>query len=672
MIRPVLFSCLLVAPAWASTWYVAPGGDDRFSGSNALPLATLTEALNRAAKRSDGDSVIVLKPGQHVIAKTIEINASHASSIKGSLTLSGQPGAVVTGFRNIPASGWKKPDAATLKQLSPEARGQVVQVPYSQIATGDPGHLSRRGFNVAEVRETPPALLFVNGNPMPLAAWPDQGTVKPDAILDAGPTRDGKDSRYFYKRGGTFRLNTDRLTAWTKERNLWVDGTFGYDWEWSFNQISRVNRLTRTLTLADGEVSGLMNESFLHPGFRVVNAISEISMPGEYCIDATKKRLLLLPPSAGDAWKTSACVTWSTGPLLSVKSAAGFRLDGVVLDGARDGLMEIIAGNDVIVRNTTFRRNGGDGLVAEGAGIHVSNCLFESCGGAALRLSGGDPVLLAPSGSTVDHCLFQRNAWWSHVFNASVELHGVGHQVTDCQFLDLPHMAIEAKGNDFLIQDNLFRRTCKDFRDMGAVYLNTGESPLLRGTVVRGNFFDDIGRAGGNRSAVYLDNATMGVTVEENLFRNVGATGDDWTVMVHGGGYNRVEGNLFLDCSMPCEVAFLFATWAADLLPDYEKGWITALAGPSVPAALLAYPELVNFGTEDHVHPVGIVIAGNLALASSTPPAYGLLRVEGGSSSDTHAVDNTVQATTLVQVDGLLSTDDLPGWAQDILDAWRE
>lgn len=672
MIRPVLLSCLLVAPALASTWYVAPGGDDRFSGSSALPLGTLAEALNRAAKRSDGDSVIVLKPGQHVLTKTIEINDSHASPAKGSLTLSGQPGAVVSGFRSIPTLGWKKPDAATLKQLRPEARGQVVQVLYSQIGSGDAGHLSRRGFNVAEVRETPPALLFVGGNPMPLSAWPDTGTVKPGTILDVGPTRDGEDSRYFYKRGGTFRLNTDRLTTWSKERNLWVDGTFGYDWEWSFNQVSRVNGLTRTLTLADGEVSGLMNESFLHPGFRVVNAISEISVPGEYCIDATKKRLLLLPPVEGEGWKFSACVTWSTGPLLRVKSATGFRLDGVVVEGARDGLMEITAGNDVIVRNTTFRRNGGDGLVAEGTGIHVSNCLFESCGGAALRLTGGDPVHLVSSGSTVDRCLFQRNAWWSHVFNASAELVGVGHQVTDCQFVDLPHMAIEAKGNDFLIQDNLFRRTCTDFRDMGAVYLNTGENPLQRGTVVRGNFFDDIGRVGGNRSAVYLDNATMGVTVEENLFRNIGVAMDDWSVMVHGGGYNRVEGNLFLDCSMPCEVAFLFATWAADLLPGYEAGWATALASPSAPAALLAYPELAGFSTDDHVHPAGIVVAGNLALASSTPPAYGLLRTEGGASADAHGADNVVQVTTAEQVDGLLSTDGLPDWAKEILDAWRE
>ncbi|MGC4014568.1 MAG: right-handed parallel beta-helix repeat-containing protein [Luteolibacter sp.] len=365
-------------------------------------------------------------------------------------------------------------------------------------------------------------------------------------------------------------------------------------------------------------------------------------------------------------------MTWTAGPLLRVKSATGFRLDGLVLEGARDGLMEVNSGNDIVIRNTTFRRNGGDGLVAGGTGIHVSNCLFEACGGAALRLSGGDPVHLISSGSIIDHCLFQRNAWWSHVFNASILLEGVGHQVTDCQFLDLPHMAIEAKGNDFLIQDNLFRRICTDFRDMGAVYLNLGENPLARGTVIRGNFFDDIGRAGGNRSAVYLDNATMGVKVLENLFRNVGATGDDWTVMVHGGGYNRVENNLFLDCSMPCEVAFLFATWAAGLLPDYEKQWAAALASSSAPAAFLEYPELAGFNLEDHVHPAGIVVSSNLALAGSTLPSYGLLRIEGGTTAHVNAADNAVQTTTPEAVNGLLSTSGLPDWAKAILDAWRE
>ncbi|BCU75548.1 right-handed parallel beta-helix repeat-containing protein [Luteolibacter sp. LG18] len=672
MIRFAPACLLLVAPAMAATWVVAPGGNNQAAGTDTAPLATVGEAFSRAAKRAPGDAEIVLHAGNYPVTSTLEIGANLASDAQGRLTLRGEPGAILSGFRAIPQAAWKKLDAATAAMLRPEVKAKVVQVAYSQIASGDAGRLSRRGFNVAEVRETPPALLFIGGNAMPLAAWPDNGTVKPAAIVDAGPTRDGEGARDFYRRGGTFRFGSDRLTAWGKEKNLWVDGIFGYDWEWSFNRISKVNRLTSTVTLANGEVSGLLGDAWLHPGFRVVNAVSEISVPGEYCIDTTKRRLLLLPPEAGDAWKSSASVLWTPGPLVRVKSATGFTLQGMVLEGARDGLMQVEASSDITIRDTTFRRNGGDGLVAEGEDIHISDCRFEACGGAGLRLTGGDPVELTPSGSEVNRCLFQRNAWWSHVFNASVELDGVAHQVTDCQFVDLPHLAIEAKGNDFLIADNLFRRTCTDFRDMGAVYLNLGENPLRRGTVIEGNFFDDIGRAGGSRSAVYLDNATMGVTVHGNLFRNVGAGGDDWTVMIHGGGYNRVERNLFLDCPVPCETAFLFATWAADQLPDYQRKWTLALEGPAADPAFQEYPELANFETEDPVHPAGIVVAGNLALTSSVPLPYGLLRIEGGEPGHVHAADNMVQAITAEAVDGLLSIEGLPDWAGEILDDWRE
>lgn len=521
--------------------------------------------------------------------------------------------------------------------------------------------MSRRGFNVAEVRETPPALLFVAGRPMPLARWPDDSWAKLEKVVDSGPTRDGADSGEFYKRGGSFLFSDARLKNWAAEKDLWVEGTFGNDWEWSFNRVKQVDPVRQSIRLAAGEVSGLMEHEWLHPGFRVVNALSEITEPGEYYLDHAGQKLVLLPPD-GEGWKSSAVMTSSVGPLLKISGASDLNFEGFMLEGARDGLMEIAGGSNIAIRKATFRRNGGDGLVAEGKAISLADCVFEDCGGTALKLTGGAEATLEASNHVVERCTFRRNAWWSKVFQPSIALEGVGHRVSDCRFEDLPHMAIELKGNNFVIERSLFRRICRDFRDMGAVYFNLGENPLRRGSLVRGNFFDDIGRAGGNRSAVYLDNATMGVRVEGNLFRGVGATEDDWTVMIHGGGYNRVAGNVFIDCPQPCEVAFLFATWAKGQLPEYQRKWFAELDGPSAKLRMKAYPEIANFRQEDAVHPTGITVEGNRVFYSGGA-APKVVHVEGGKAEDVRQSDNAVQRFTGVA--------ELPPFARTLLDLWK-
>lgn len=671
MKRWMAFWMLGVGPCLAATWIVAPTGNDRGQGTPELPLRSLGEALRRAATRSKGDAEIILKPGRYDIVETCRIGPEHAAGDKGMLGIRGEAGAVLSGFRAVPAGAWTRPDAATLAMLRPAARDHVLSLSLADVGEGDPGHLSRRGFNVAEKHEPPPALLFVKGHAMPLASWPDEGVARPGKIIDPGPTRDGEGREDFYKRGGTFGVETDRLTAWAREKDLWVDGVFGNDWEWSFNRIHAVDPAKRTITLEYGEVSGLLDKEWLKPQFRVTNALSGIGMPGDVWYDYAGRRLLFYPPEPGGSWKTAAALTWTPGPLLKVDGAQGVRIEGLILGGARDGLVEIHNSREIELRGLQFGRNAGDGLVADGPGLVLRDCRFDGCGGRGAFLSGGDETRLTPSGQVVEHCVFSHNAWWSRVFQPSLELRGVGQVVRACTFGDLPHMAIELKGNDFVIEHNIFRRITTEFRDMGAVYFNLGENPLRRGSVVRNNFFDDIRGADGKRCAVYLDNATMGVRVEGNLFRKIGRNAGNWTVMVHGGGYNQVRNNVFLDCPSPCTVSFLFATWAADWLPGYEKGWREALGAPDALVLLRAYPEVKGFAGEDHVHPPGIVFEGNVTLYSGTAPQNAGLRVEGGTPEHVRAHGNLVLPSTADAIENLRPVPGLPETARQVIERWR-
>ena len=77
-------------------------------------------------------------------------------------------------------------------------------------------------------------------------------------------------------------------------------------------------------------------------------------------------------------------------------------------------------------------------------------------------------------------------AWALLEADPAVRLHGVGTQVTDCDISDGPHMGLAFDGNDHVIARNRFARVARDFSDMGAIYINLGEQPLMVGAGLLG------------------------------------------------------------------------------------------------------------------------------------------------------------------------------------------
>src|SRR6478672_762700 len=108
---------VLLGRVLAATWVVAPAGDDQGKGTSDAPLKSLPEALRRAAEQSPGAAEIVMKPGNFDVRETCEIGPKH-----GNLLIRGEPGAVLSGFYQVPANAWKRPDSATILLLAAEDR----------------------------------------------------------------------------------------------------------------------------------------------------------------------------------------------------------------------------------------------------------------------------------------------------------------------------------------------------------------------------------------------------------------------------------------------------------------------------------------------------------------------------------------------------------------------
>ncbi len=610
----------------ASVFHVSPLGNDAEDGSDVAPFRTLKRALRAAAQRPPGPAIIRMGTGCHREGETVLIDGRHAGDAMGSLTIEGAPGTVLSGFHPLPPDAWTKPDPATMEMLPPSARADVVVMDFNLAGLGKPGTLSRRGFGVSKQEQLAPTLLFAGEQRMTLSRWPDQGTAKPEAVLDAGPS--SSDGEAFFNRGGKLSFRHPRLSVWSQEKDLWLDGVLSQDWVWTFNRVNAINPAEGAISLAFGEVNGIKVEKWNHPWFILTNALSEITMPGEYHLDAAKSQLSFWPPASTPDWRASARMLGRQGPLVRVEDAKGLTLRGITLEGTRGGLFVANNTRDLTIATCQFRHASGDGASLAGKDIVVRDCYFEGLGGSGIVLTGGDEHTLEPSGHLVEHCSFRDLAWWNRVYRPGILLEGVGHEVKNCLFEDLPHMAIEVKGNNFEINGNHFRRISTGFRDMGAIYLNLGENPLRRGTLIHRNVFAGIGQQGGQRCAVYLDNATNGVTVKENLFDGIGGETGDSTILIHGGDHNLIEGNLFNDCTLPCKVSFFFATWGKDLLPEVREKWKSVLTAPEAATRLAAYPELVGFLDGDRLTPANNIIRDNTVASPAPAPTIAL--VEGG------------------------------------------
>ena len=608
---------LIAAPGSAAesrdSWvvHVDARGNDASPGTAAEPFRSLARALRAAAERPKGNGIIHLNAGKHRIGKTVVIDGKLSGPERGKLTIRGEQGAVLSGFLPVPAAAFSRPEPATLARLPEDARAHARVIDLSAIGDGDPGELSRRGFNAVEIEKIAPWLLYCNGQRLTLSQWPDAGTARPEAVIERGPTRDGEGGPDFYKRGGAFRFRHARMEAWSREKDPWLEGVLCQDWVWTFNRIARIDVAKSEVRLAYGEVDGIRMEEWMHPWFKITNALCEISRPGEYHLDTAGKQMVFWPQGREEDWLNNTSVLAAKPPLLLVRGAEDLLIERVDFEGSRGHLLQAEGVERLVFSRCGFRDAAGYGAVVDGQAITFRDCHFEDLGAGGILLRGGDETSLKSSEHLLEHCSFRRLSWWNKVFRPAVMLEGTGHVIRACLFEDLPHLAIEVKGNNFLIERNLFRRNCLEFRDMGAVYFNLGENPLRRGTVVRENVFTDIGRQGGRRSAVYIDNGTNGVLVQRNYFDRIGGQEGDWTVMIHGGDHNIVEGNSFVDCILPLHVNFFFNTWGKEMYPGIRMDWEKILSAPEAAPRIAAYPELKDFLSTDRVTPGNNIFRNN-------------------------------------------------------------
>lgn len=594
---------------------VASGGNDTHDGTPARPFATLERARDeiRALKKRGplpaGGVLVKIAGGSYPLARTFTLAAEDSGTAEAPVVYQGLPGGGCRLTGDVGLTGFVKlTDPALLARLPAEARAKVWQVGLKQlgIQSVPPPRLggfgSGRGF-----RSTPAVRLFARDRELPLAGWPNQGSLTIDKLLGA------EDQIIHGLRGsktGHFTCKSGRLARWTADPDIILDGWWFWDWAES-------RELVKSIDPESGAI--LLEPPFHNYGyragqpFRVTNLFSEIDQPGEWYLD---RKTLTLYVHEQDGPPGGLRLSLAGFPAMVMENVGHVRIQAIDWSGGALDAIRLKNCRNVIIEGCRISRFGGDGIVIDdGSACGVVSCDIFLTGRGGVVLGGGQRKSLTPGGHFVTNCRLHQLSRVDTTYTPAVLVSGVGHVIAHNRIHDLPSSAIRVAGNDHVIECNHVSKVVLQSDDQGAV--DMWGDPTARGNIFRYNRWTDIGRNEDGsqpkhgRSAIRFDDAICGQVVEYNIFERCGggtcAGGSGFgAIQIHGGRDQVIRHNLF----WKCPGAVSFSPWGIDRWKEFIANKFPT---PDLDRDLYVsrYPELADLAAGANAN----TVEDNLAIA---------------------------------------------------------
>jgi hypothetical protein len=485
---------------------------------------------------------VFIRGGLYRHAREIEFFAADSGTEATPITYQGYEGETPRFVGGPFLRDWKPvTDRKTLDRLPSVARRAVRQTDLREAGITNFGVLRSRGWGRAP--EAAAAELFLNGDRMTLARWPNGSEWSKIAGFPGTGARADNHGGSIGEIAGGYFYSGDRPKRWKDPTNVWVHGFWAWNWANSRERIGSIDTETRLIkTAPPGGHFGF------RPGQRVTyyNALEELDQPGEWYLERTTGILYFWPPNNFNEGET--LVTALDRPFLTLRETSFVNFRGLSFEGTRSFGIWIQNGRSNQVASCVVRDIGNYGIyVVDGVGHSVVGCEIYETGDGAVGLKGGNRLTLTPGGHRVENCHLHHNGQWTYTYVPAVKLDGVGLSVIHNLIHDHPHTAILFEGNDHVIEYNEIHHVALDTGDTGAIY--TGRDWSFRGNKIRYNYLHDVVGFENYGKGIYMDDCSSGAEIVGNVFQNMKRA-----IQLGGGRDHRVENNQFIDCETGIDV----------------------------------------------------------------------------------------------------------------------
>ncbi len=532
----VLFS--RVAPSQpnpaSGDFYVAPNGQDNWSGRLAAPnasstdgpFATLTRARNAVrsvlASGAEANPIRVLvRNGTYFLTEPLVFGPKDSGTADAPVTYAAYPGE-----KPILSGG------LTIKSWKPTAKGS-------------------RNLWVADLHGGAPLSfrqLFVNGERCARPRLPKEGLYRIAEVPDLTPNTSAT------TRQTRFRYFAGDIRAWENLTDVEVVALSF--WVESRMPIARVDEASRTVDFSEGSVFRLTDDFSMTPApYYVENVFEALERPGEFYYHRTSGKIYYMSRTGEDMTTAEAIMPRQIPDLVQFKGEpeAGRFVEYVNLSGfsfahteatrpPRDwpgdswrvsgsitapGAIQFVGARNCAVENSEIAHVGSYGIDL-GAGCArnriVGNEIYDlGAGGIKVgpRVALANPVLQSGKNVITDNHIHDAG----QIFHSSFGIHignSDGDIVSHNHIHNQPYVGIIAGVGDdaamgTVIESNdIHHIGLGMLSDLGGIY-TIGRSGAPLGIVIRNNVVHDIVSRGYGGWGIYFDDGTTGVKAENNI-----------------------------------------------------------------------------------------------------------------------------------------------------------
>ncbi|MDY0169789.1 MAG: right-handed parallel beta-helix repeat-containing protein, partial [Thermoguttaceae bacterium] len=446
-----------------------------------------------------------------------------------------------------------------LARLPEAARGKVRQIDMKAAGIDDLGQIVPRGYGFAGYPGRPWVDLYLDGRPMQLARWPNDGFVQ------TGPVHRGRFRTDDAGEPGAFEYRDPRPERWQRPDDVWVFGYWGHLWAGRSVRIAEIDTEKRLLGIEQRSTYGYRENM----PYYYFNVLEELDEPGEWYLDRASGIAYVWPPDESDDPIIEFPLL--AEPLVRMTNVRHVTLRGLCFETGRTEGLVMTGGERNLLAGCTFRRFGANAVVVRGGSGHgILGCDLATLGAGGIRIAGGELKTLTPSGHFVENCHVRDFTRVDRVYAPAVVLEGVGGRIAHNLFHDSPHHAMRVEGFEHVIEWNEIHSVVYEADDQAG--LDMWGDPFLRGIVIRNNFWHHIGSGHdvAGQSGIRLDDFISSVLMTGNVFYRASG-GRFGGIQIHGGKDNIAENNLFIDC----KYAISFSPWGA-------RRWEEQLAGDRI------------------------------------------------------------------------------------------